>query len=89
MTINLDRLNNQDRELLGKASFVILTRLQDFDQETQVHACAVLFQLICERHDLDQSEIYSIVSKMLARDYKTDGKQHFQAIRDYLKHEHG
>lgn len=87
MSLNHDLLNNIPRKEVSKASFRLLTRLQDASPEIQVAAACVLFLLLSERHGQDPAEVFRMATNALAFDQKPDSEQHFAAIREYLQHE--
>lgn len=87
MNINPDLLNGIPREEVSKASFLLLTRLQEMSPQTQLAAPCALFLLICEHFKADPADIFRMATNTLAYDKDQGSEQHFGAIRAYIENE--
>ncbi len=87
MKLNHDLLNNAKRKDVSKASFQILTKLQNEPPHIQAAATCCVFLLLCENFNQEPADIFRMSQNALAYDKDQGSEEHFGAVRDYLKGE--
>jgi hypothetical protein len=86
--IDKDLLNNLSSKEVAKSCYGLVELLQDHKPETQAAASAVLFLTVCRVLKVEPTEVYTVVSKMLADTIHGENPD-FRALRLYTQHEIG
>lgn len=64
-SLNLDKFNNIDPDMVGQGGMNILNVIQHLPKEVQVHAVAAAFLMIAYRNKLNAQDIFTATRNML------------------------
>lgn len=84
--MNHDSLNSMTAPAALEAAFVVLDGLQGEAKHKQVIGITLLFSLMCERLNLDISEMLDKAQRM-THDANTNYHAHLHALRMYIDNE--
>lgn len=89
-------ITNKKREILGFSSspkkikliaMRVISLLQDYPRGDIVVALAVLWLMVCERFNVDSSDIMNVAYKMRNETFDNKHDHQFRAIKEYMEHE--
>jgi hypothetical protein len=84
--LNRDGLNNAPIEEVAEASFVLLDKLQLMQPHMQAASTAMLFLLVCEKHQTPPQDIFVAVKNMMAS-REAGENPHYSALKLYIDNE--
>lgn len=65
----------------------VTTLLQDYKRGDIVITLAVLWLMVCERFNVNPTDMMSVASRMRTETYDSKHTLNFRALKDYMEHE--